>query len=199
MRRTVSREMPSTSPSATRCRASSRQSHWQSERSPSSGRSHAALTTCRATSGGERAGVPAVAGRATRRRPGRRSVWPTCGRAARPSRPVRRCACTASPAPGAAWPALAGPIQRGSSAVVASPPGRHGWCHPSRPSTVTDARASLSPLTPPWPEYSKRTLLSAISYPISVELYLGIAQAIHGRSGPPGDRLSVPYPCLGER
>src|SRR5579883_2622364 len=58
MRRTVAAEMPATTPSATNVRAISAQSHWQSERSRSSGRSQAILTTCRATAGGEN-GPPA--------------------------------------------------------------------------------------------------------------------------------------------
>ena len=53
MRRTVSGEMRSTTPSRTNCRAISAQSHCDKERPSSSGRSQAILTTYNATSGGK--------------------------------------------------------------------------------------------------------------------------------------------------
>ena len=53
MRRTVSAEMLGTIPSATNWRAISRQSHSDSERPRSSGRSQAILTRCSATAGGK--------------------------------------------------------------------------------------------------------------------------------------------------
>src|SRR3982750_990096 len=53
MRRTVSAEMLGTTPSRTNCRAISVQSHCDSERPSSSGRSQAILTTYIATSGGK--------------------------------------------------------------------------------------------------------------------------------------------------
>src|SRR5947209_3207362 len=53
MRPTVSGEMVGTTPSATIWRANSWQSHLARERPYSSGRSHAILTRCSATSGGK--------------------------------------------------------------------------------------------------------------------------------------------------
>src|SRR5262249_6617658 len=53
IRRTVSGEMPGTTPSATNWRAISRQSHSDSDRPRSSGRAQAILTRCSATSGGK--------------------------------------------------------------------------------------------------------------------------------------------------
>src|SRR5215470_12266736 len=53
MRRTVAAEIDSTTPSRANCRAISMQSHCDSERPRSSGRSQAILTTYSATSGGK--------------------------------------------------------------------------------------------------------------------------------------------------
>src|ERR1043165_1853232 len=53
MRRTVAAEMLSTMPSRTSCRASSTQSHCDSERPSLSGRSQAIFTRCNATEGGK--------------------------------------------------------------------------------------------------------------------------------------------------